>query len=244
MITEPVSPMSRSDLIMKAFIDGTAVPTPQNRYEDLLIQALSAGGGGSSEVIERLREQIAGLEGEVASLSSQLSTLEEEKAELESEISTLTQTTTAGKEIIANAVTTKGVPTTSTDSYEVIAENILSIHTSSGGWYSPSLIANSYVNENNGSFVSYAGWSRTDYISIKNGQIKLSIANFAAGSDIYNAYYDADKKYIGRMTLSVDGIHTITPPDNAAYFALSNETNRITNTLIYDAIGIETMEGT
>ena len=79
-------------------------------------------------------------------------------------------------------------------------------------------IENEYVNtDRNGECTAYTGWKRTDYVPIGE-ELRLKSTSTST-TQVYNAFYDADKKYIGKFLSSTD--EPITVPANARYYALS-----------------------
>lgn len=91
------------------------------------------------------------------------------------------------------------------------------------------LIANTYIDVNTGSQLSYNGWSSTDYIDINSAE-KL----YRCGSIVnvnYNAFYNSSKAYISGF-----GAGSITnAPANAKYVRLSGETNQMTGKIFTPA---------
>ena len=88
------------------------------------------------------------------------------------------------------------------------------------GKLSAKYIANSYVKKEDGTFVSYNNWSRTDYINV----VPFSTLKITATvASVYNGFYDKDKVFIDDFALSV-GANTITIPDNVAYIVCSAST--------------------
>lgn len=88
---------------------------------EVLIDGIDVGMGGT------FQEQIDALESENVQLQESVDTLTEEKSSLESEVSTLEGEITEGKSLVANAITEKGVTTASDATFQVMANNILSI---------------------------------------------------------------------------------------------------------------------
>ena len=84
-------------------------------------------------------------------------------------------------------------------------------------------VRNEYVDQTNGNFVSYNGWSRTGYIDLDSYEYLL-----AEGLTVcpYNAFYNSDKQFIiGFATTTTET--RINIPTNAKYMAVSGETNKI-----------------
>ncbi len=84
-----------------------------------------------------------------------------------------------------------------------------------------SLVINEYVS-NNGSFVKFNGWARTNYIDISNLET-LTIRNDGIATP-YNAFYDSSHAFVGMFNVEF-GENTITIPSNAVYIVVSNETS-------------------
>lgn len=91
-----------------------------------------------------------------------------------------------------------------------------------------------YVNGATGAFVVYATWSRTGYIEAPIGKL---IVNNVNNRSTYNAFYDANHNLVGAFTLEV-GNNSITVPNNAIYYAISNKTadfkaTKVSNPIFY-----------
>lgn len=95
-----------------------------------------------------------------------------------------------------------------------------------------------------GNVITFSGWKYTDYINItesKNGTLRLyqydSVGHpVIDGSTKYNAWYDAEKKYISNLTIT-DGVLNI--PTNAVYIRLScRSIHRQVLEFFYDGINI------
>lgn len=78
-------------------------------------------------------------------------------------------------------------------------------------------VKNSYISNSNGADTAYSGWDRTDWISVE-GIERLRVV--WSTSSTYNAWYDADKKYISAFNANTDT--TLNVPSNAKYCKLSN----------------------
>lgn len=95
-----------------------------------------------------------------------------------------------------------------------------------GGNYTDSLwdgtlIPNVYI-EQNGTEVSYNGWSATDYLEIPNVSTIYRAGQITTAS--YNAWYDENKTFI-----SFFGARSIdTVPNNAKYVRYSYSTSAMT----------------
>lgn len=76
------------------------------------------------------------------------------------------------------------------------------------------LIPNVYINQTNGTEVSYSGWSATDFISVEN-----CVLIRADRTMQYSAFYDASQNYIADASL---GVNYLPVPYNAAYIRASN----------------------
>ena len=97
--------------------------------------------------------------------------------------------------------------------------------------YELEVIENEYIKDTDGSIVSYAGWSRTDYANCY-GASKLEIRGMTYASP-YNAFYDIDKKFISEFgyTGGVQMVE-IEVPSNAVYFIISSTTESVQSTVI------------
>lgn len=85
-------------------------------------------------------------------------------------------------------------------------------------YYPYVIVPNSYVMAD-GSFASYAGWSRTDYIRVEEGD--TIYVNNPTRSD-YSAWYKEDKTLLSRLVLPPGNPAEITVPTGAYYVAISN----------------------
>lgn len=85
-----------------------------------------------------------------------------------------------------------------------------------------------YVEHSDGSFTSYNGWSRTDYINLAHCTrviITTPLKSF------YNAFYDEGYNFV-KYILTQEGTTEIEVPDGARYLILSNKTDALSETLI------------
>lgn len=89
-------------------------------------------------------------------------------------------------------------------------------------WVGFEWIENEYIEVNKGTEEAYTGWHRTDYIDISKDKNPLLFRNATSGTGRYNAFYNAEKTFIGYFTLNADNL-TVTKPDDAAYMRLSCE---------------------
>jgi len=79
-----------------------------------------------------------------------------------------------------------------------------------------------YVNQNTGEIgTDDAQWSACDYIPIDPAYGKIKIVSVGPSSGIYNAYYNANKEYVGPLSWNSNTTTVIQPPMNAAYIRLS-----------------------
>ena len=97
-------------------------------------------------------------------------------------------------------------------------------------------VMGAYVDNNNGSFVAYDGWSRTPYLAcagaeILRAEVVEQSSSMSRSNSSYNAFYDAERRFISAFT-SVDtdapavGAYTdIAVPANAAFFVVSHKDN-------------------
>ena len=96
---------------------------------------------------------------------------------------------------------------------------------------SPALVEAEYVNNTNGSFAAYNGWSRTDYIYCAGAETLELSGDRASWSSAnkYNAFYDAEKNFIKSFNndLSTSNPSRIKIPEGACYFALSGTSDEM-----------------
>ena len=79
-----------------------------------------------------------------------------------------------------------------------------------------------YVDNTNGTFLSYKGWKRTDYIDC-SGLTTIDYRNTFPSQ--YNAFYDENKSFIRSFKIENVQSRSVPVPDNAKYFTLSNVNN-------------------
>ena len=77
--------------------------------------------------------------------------------------------------------------------------------------------ANGYCNTSDGSFVTYAGWTRTDYIPVMAYHSLYINSEYVSN---YNCIYDADHNFIKPFSIA-SGNNKIVLPINAAYIVIS-----------------------
>lgn len=82
-------------------------------------------------------------------------------------------------------------------------------------------VANGYVSKSDGAILNFTGWSYTDYIEIDDPIFRIIVK--AEWGSSFNAFYDANKNFIGIFSWS-NNIDTVNAPRNAKYFRLSVET--------------------
>jgi len=106
--------VSRAEQILTSMINGTPYDQyPQSRLEDLLLQlkeVIEEGGGGGTPT--------------AAHVSYDNTTSGLEADDVQDAIDEVFQSVSDGKELIADAITDKGVPTSATDSFATMATNI------------------------------------------------------------------------------------------------------------------------
>lgn len=106
----------------------------------------------------------------------------------------------------------------------------------------PTLVDNSYIDNNNGKFVDYTGWQRTDYIGCKGATKIKFISTNSLYSSSYNAFYDKNKQFISNFDISPSP-DTIDVPTNAVYFAISEKTGEFSK-FTFKCIGnVEVIRG-
>jgi hypothetical protein len=96
-------------------------------------------------------------------------------------------------------------------------------------------IANYYIKADDGSAVSYEGWSATDFMEVTEGEV----LHFALGSVQeqykYNAWYNSNKQFLRNHNFgwSAGGYRTLTVPTGAKYLRISNTTDAMNFTQIW-----------
>lgn len=107
-----------------------------------------------------------------------------------------------------------------------------------GGNYSDdlfdgTLIPNVYIDNNNGSVVSYNTWSATDFIDVSGiSTIYFCSSATSAADRQYNAWYDSNKAFISNFWLSP----FISVPANAKYMRMSAKTDNITGSKLFRSV--------
>ena len=96
----------------------------------------------------------------------------------------------------------------------------------------PDIIRDSYVDKSDGSFVSYAGWDRTDYIEVdptKHIEITAPVAFN------YNAMYDESKQFLGAFGVA-QGTGDYYFREDTKYITLSGLRNAITGVTLREYV--------
>lgn len=113
----------------------------QKAYTDQKTDAIVSDVNDNFEDVNKAITQINnGLNASVSSLTNSINSVDDKVDDLNDEvdnlgnnINELFQSVSDGKEVIAEAITDKGVTTSATDSFSTMANNIMNIDTSSGG---------------------------------------------------------------------------------------------------------------
>ena len=92
--------------------------------------------------------------------------------------------------------------------------------------YFGTLIPNVYIDNNNGTAVSYNNWSATDFLEITGDETSVCRVGGDVYNDKYNAFYDENKVFISSFNTSDN---QITIPQNAKYVRFSNITSTISS---------------
>lgn len=87
------------------------------------------------------------------------------------------------------------------------------------------LVDGEYVDNTNGNFVAYAGWSRSEFIPVKS---YYSITGAVSYRSIYNAFYDNNKTFLKSFVIEQTDT-VIVVPDDAVYMAVSSTTPAMAN---------------
>lgn len=96
-------------------------------------------------------------------------------------------------------------------------------------------IANCYIDNSDGSVVSYEGWSATDFIEVNGGEVIHFAWGYSGYENNYNAWYNSGKQFISNFSFGryASGYHTVTVPTNAKYLRISNETGPMNVTQLW-----------
>ena len=99
-------------------------------------------------------------------------------------------------------------------------------------------IANCYIDNSNGSVVSYAGWSATDFMEVTEGEVIHFAWGYSSYENNYNAWYNSNKQFLSILNLGryASGYRTVTVPTGAKYLRISNETGPMNVTQIWREI--------
>ena len=90
------------------------------------------------------------------------------------------------------------------------------------------IVNNTYINENNGSAVSYYGWTASSYVDISDFS-KIYFAMYSTDSfdnSRYNAFYNENKQYVGKFNWRYI---TVSIPSNVKYLRFSASGNPLAN---------------
>lgn len=97
------------------------------------------------------------------------------------------------------------------------------------------VVNNSYCTQN-GQFISYNGWKRTEYVPCDGASsISFPKVGGAATNVVYNSFFSANHAPLENFRLSTTAPVEIPVPSNAAYFAVSNA-NTVFDKLLQDGI--------
>lgn len=97
--------------------------------------------------------------------------------------------------------------------------------------YELTIIENEYVDKNTGTFITYNGWSRTDYMNCDG--VNMITHKGVTYSSPYNAFYDANRNFIDSFRMQASaGANDIEVPENASYFIISSTTDSIKSTVV------------
>lgn len=110
----------------------------------------------------------------------------------------------------------------------------------SGVAYHVTLINDTYIDENDGSEIYYAGWSATDYLScagVEDILIRKLQENVNEYKSIYNAFYDENKQFISSFATDfIDSYLSLKKyndmdkiPENAAFVRFSHASEILAN---------------
>ena len=112
------------------------------------------------------------------------------------------------------------------DAINQLKSDLSDLKTSVNGEEIITYIDNEYVNTD-GTFTTYNGWSRTDYIDCSSVE-SFRYKNTGRASN-YNAFYDENKTFIEMFPIQTLELGDRTKPVNAKYFVLSNYTSDLKN---------------
>lgn len=96
---------------------------------------------------------------------------------------------------------------------------------------SPEWTSGKYISDSDGSEISYASWSCTDFIEVSGNTLNLYMT-IAYGSR-YNAFYDENKTFISSFIFT-ESAPSVDVPDGAKYFRLSCETRYANSIKLYN----------
>lgn len=96
------------------------------------------------------------------------------------------------------------------------------------------LIADTYIDNGNGSTVAYGGWKCTDFIAVTAGET-LNVAT--ANNDVYNCWYNSEKAMTSAFNpvtlMGAGGYGTITVPSGVSYFRMSGTNLAMEHTKVW-----------
>ena len=97
------------------------------------------------------------------------------------------------------------------------------------------LISGIYINENNGTEMSQGNWSATDFLNVNGNSLVFIGAICSYNNNIYNAFYDENKQYVGRLTIPGYAGQTtlITIPSSAKYMRISCQSQLFTTNFYF-----------
>lgn len=97
------------------------------------------------------------------------------------------------------------------------------------------IVENEYVVFGDGSFASYNGWDRSDYIDISDYDVAIKFRYSGTGADTVrnNAFYDSDKNFVSYFMMSFDS--EIAIPSSARYVVVSWDSENLGKTWLVNA---------
>lgn len=100
-------------------------------------------------------------------------------------------------------------------------------------YFSPPIIGTGNISTSDGSVVTNASYSVSDYVDISDFKVLTTYASYESA---FNAFYTANKAFISAFVVRTGDNKTITIPDNAAYMRVSASTSKYYDTFIFGAL--------
>lgn len=104
----------------------------------------------------------------------------------------------------------------------------------SGDTFTPPIISTGNISRDDGSVVTNADYSHSDYVNIADFK---QLTTYATVAGHFNAFYDSSKNFISAFSVRAGDGLTLEIPDGAVYMRVSTGTTSYNSTYIFGTIG-------